>query len=79
MKIPNPPKRPNKFVNTETGSEFTLDDIENMIDASINVMQRMTDYEADFISNIADSFSISAPLTEKQLNWLERIYAKYTK
>ena len=73
------PERMKKFINPETRSEFTKDDVDNMIIEVLNLPdKKLNDWQQKFIQSVAEQWEEKAWISEKQLIILEDIYARKT-
>ena len=62
-----------KFRNSETGSEFSIFDIQKMISACQDHPAKLTDWELNFVDDIDEYFDHHKYLSEKQVMLLEKI------
>jgi len=67
-----------KFKNSATGSEFTVEQVQEMIDKIEAEARGLTEWEQHFINDMVKVFPRTANLSEKQLEVIERIYAAKT-
>jgi hypothetical protein len=65
-------------VNTETGSIFNEEDIEQMLSTCAEHGSRLTEWERGFVESLTDQFEEKTTISEKQLVTLEKIYAAKT-